>query len=935
MTDQPAGTFTFLYTDIEGSTRLWEQQREAMRRALQRHDAILRAAIESNHGEVFRTEGDAFCAAFLTAHLALAAAAQAQRLLYAEAWEVATPLRVRMALHTGAAERQHGEYVGASLNRIGRLRSVCHGGQTLMTQATQQLVRDDLPQGTHLLDLGQHRFRDLLQPERVYQLAIDGLPDHFPLLNTLEAFPNNLPVQITSFVGRQRELEEVRQRLDAFHLLSLTGPGGTGKTRLALQTAAGAIDRFPDGVWLVELAPLADPALVPQNIASVLGLRESPGQPLLDLVVDYLHGRNLLLVLDNCEHLVETCAQVADRLLRACPDLKILVSSREALGIEGEVTFRVPPLSLPEAQTLPGLDELRGYEAVQLFQERGQAVNARFSLTAHNAEAVARICRRLDGIPLALELAAARLKLFSPEQIASRLDDRFRLLTGGSRTALPRQQTLQAMIDWSYDQLSEAEQTFFRRLSVFAGGWSFEAAEFVCSGEADGSLVIEPFEVMDLLAQLVNKSLVLADEQGEESRYRFLETVRQYASEKLLASGEATRVRDRHLAFFSREASQNEDSYLPFSIQRHRITWLERELDNLRSAQEWALEHNLDRALQIVADTYFLWVQRGYGSEVLRFLRQAIQKAESLPAYQPGGSSASIRWLALAWMAQGAVLMGHGQLSAAEAAYDHSLQLSGSVHAEDARAYTLFLRATSFQISSGSAAASDSIQEVVEIARRLDDQQLLAVGLLMQASIVTGLEGYSPGRDWLLKIIQEFDQSQHDFGSAMARMQLAFHAFEAANYDEAQRYYQESYALYEKVGASVFQNICRSGLADVARMKGDFPQAIHLYQETIAVHLLINNRGAVARCLECLAFITLAQSQPLLAANLFGAAETIRETSQSAMTSWEVKEYEEKLAELHTHLEPEKLESAWARGRSLGLEGGVALAKSLTGADAG
>ena len=658
MTDLPTGTITFLYTDIEGSTRLWEQQPDAMQRALERHDAILRGAIGSNGGQVFRTVGDALCAAFPTAPQAVAAAAQAQRGLYAEDWALESPLRVRIALHTGAAELQGGDYVGGSLNRIGRLLPVCHGGQVLLTQAVEQLGRDRLPEGTRLLDLGQQRFRDLAQPERVFQLVIAGLPERFPPLKTLDAFLNNLPLQLTSFIGRQKELEEVRQRLASFRLLTLTGPGGTGKTRLALQAAASAIESFADGAWLVELAPLADPVLVPQNIASTFGLRENPGQTLIELVADYLHGRNLLLVLDNCEHLIEACAQAADRLLHACPDVKILVSSREALGIDGEATYRVPPLSLPDAYELQEYEQLARYESVQLFVERAKAVNSHFSLTPKNAPAVRRICQRLDGIPLALELAAARLKLFSAEQIAARLDDRFRLLTGGSRTALPRQQTLGAMIDWSYELLSEPEKALFRRLSVFAGGWSFEAAEAVCTGEVDGGLVIEPVEVLDLLAQLVNKSLVLVDEQGEESRYHFLETVRQYASEKLVASGEAAQVRYRHMIFFAGQASQDHDRYLQFSPGLYRrMAWLERELDNLRLAQEWALEHNLDLALQIMADTYFLRAQRGYGMEALRLLRQAIQMADARPEYQPGGSPGSIRLLALAWMGQGALLM--------------------------------------------------------------------------------------------------------------------------------------------------------------------------------------------------------------------------------------------------------------------------------------
>ena len=936
MTDLPTGTITFLYTDIEGSTRLWEQQPDAMQRALERHDAILRGAIGSNGGQVFRTVGDALCAAFPTAPQAVAAAAQAQRGLYAEDWALESPLRVRIALHTGAAELQGGDYVGGSLNRIGRLLPVCHGGQVLLTQAVEQLARDRLPEGTRLLDLGQQRFRDLAQPERVFQLVIAGLPERFPPLKTLDAFPNNLPLQVTSFIGRQKELEEVRQRLDSFRLLTLTGPGGTGKTRLALQAAAGGIESFPDGAWLVELAPLADPVLVPQNIASALGLRETPGQPLLELLTDYLRGRSLLLVLDNCEHLIEACAQAADRLLHACPDVKILVSSREALGIDGEATYRVPPLSLPDAYELQEYEQLARYESVQLFVERAKAVNSHFSLTPQNAPAVRRICQRLDGIPLALELAAARLKLFSAEQIAARLDDRFRLLTGGSRTALPRQQTLQALIDWSYELLSEPEKALFRRLSVFAGGWSFEAAEAVCAGEIDHALVIAPLEMLDLLSQLVNKSLVLADEEGrEEARYHFLETVRQYASQKLVASGEAAQMRNRHMAFFAAQVKAEQDQFLPYGLDiQGGMAWLERELDNLRLAQEWALEHDLVLAMQMISRTYFLWAQRGYAAETHRFISQVIEKAELRPEYQVGGDPGSICWLSQVWAAQGAISMGQGQEKASKSAFERSLLLSRSVQADDATAYALFLSSTTFQIASDPEAALARLSECILLARRLGDQSLLTMALMLQANVMVKIDGFTASRELLLKAMNEMDHAGNNFGSAMSRMQLAFHTFAAGDYDEAGRLYQESYTLYEKIGLRGFQNVCRSGMADIARMQGDVLHAARLYQETIAFHVTTGNLGAVARCLECLAFIAMAQGELPQAGRLFGAAEGIREASHSPMLPFEQSEYEAQVDGLRKRLEPDVLKTAWIAGRALDVERDVAFAAKLTAGEA-
>ncbi|HZO88686.1 MAG TPA: adenylate/guanylate cyclase domain-containing protein, partial [Chthonomonadaceae bacterium] len=462
-----SGTLTFLFTDIEGSTRLWEQHPEAMRSALARHDVLLQEAIEQHSGHVFKTIGDAFCAAFDAAPSALAAALSAQRALASEDWQAPIRLRVRMALHTGAAEARGGDYFGPPLNRVARMLAAGHGGQVLLSQAACDLLGDALPEGVSLRDLGRHRLRDLQQSEHLYQLLHPNLPADFPPLRSLEAFAHNLPVQLTSFIGREKEMEEIKRLLSTAHLLTLTGSGGCGKTRLALQVAADRVEEYADGVWLVELAAIADLGLVPQTVAVALGVSEEPNRPLGETLANYLRPKSLLLVLDNCEHLLTACAQLADTLLRTCPKVRILASSREGLGLLGEALYHVPSLSLPDEKRLPTLEQLSQYEAVRLFVERAVLSRPDFAVTAQNAASVVQICSRLDGIPLAIELAAARARALAVEQLAQRLDDRFRLLTGGSRTALPRQQTLRALIDWSYDLLSEAERTLLRRLSVF------------------------------------------------------------------------------------------------------------------------------------------------------------------------------------------------------------------------------------------------------------------------------------------------------------------------------------------------------------------------------------------------------------------------------------------------------------------------------------
>jgi class 3 adenylate cyclase len=485
----PTGTVTFLFTDIEGSTRLWDRYPETMRQALARHDALMKEAIEKHHGHVFKTIGDAFCAAFATASDAVMAAVAAQKALENlqltdDKTEESLPLRVRMALNTGTAEERDGDYFGPTLNKVARLLAAGHGGQILLTASAEAVVAGQLPDSISLVDMGSQRLKDLQLPEHVHQLRHPDLQAEFPPLRALNA-SNNLPIQVTSFVGREREIAEVKRLFEKTRLLTLTGSGGAGKTRLSLQVAAEMMEQNPDGVWLVELAPLSDPNLVPQTVATVLNVREEPGRPITQTLVDFLKTRSLLLLLDNCEHLLTACANLADTILRNCPKAYILASSREGLNIPGETTYRIPSLSLPDTRETLTPENLMQYEAVQLFVERAQSAQPSFVVTPQNAAAVGQLCVRLDGIPLAIELAAARVKAMSVEQIASRLDDRFRLLTGGSRTALPRQQTLRALIDWSYDLLSEQEQTLLRRLSVFAGGWTLEAAEKVCSDRTD------------------------------------------------------------------------------------------------------------------------------------------------------------------------------------------------------------------------------------------------------------------------------------------------------------------------------------------------------------------------------------------------------------------------------------------------------------------
>jgi len=619
----PVGTVTFLFTDIVGSTPLWEQQPEQMSEALQVHNAILRSAIEAHGGVVFKTVGDAFQAAFPTAPQALRAAISGKNALKTAGWNELGELKVRMGLHTGEAELDPGgdEYaVSHSKNRVARIMSAAHGGQVLLSQETKDLVDHQLPEKVTLKDLGEHRLKGMEWLERLYQICAPGLQEAFPALSTTISYPHNLPLQLTSFIGREKEMAAVQRLLNSHRLVTLTGSGGTGKSRLSLEVAAQCLEQYPNGVWLVELAPLADPDLIPKTVASALNLPEIPGKTVTQAVVDFLRPKHLLLILDNCEHLLDACTELADTLIHACPELTILASSREFLGVEGEAPYRVPPLSLPDARNLPSSETLSGYDAVRLFIERARLASPEFDLQEANAAVVAQVVSRLDGIPLAIELAAVRLKLLGVEQLAERMNDTFRLLTGGSRSKLPRHQTLRACIDWSYNLLSEPERILLRRLSVFAGGWSLQAAEEVCAG---GILLVE--DILDLLSELLDKSLIHAETvTNSRKRYSMLETVRQYAHEKLVDEGETEEIRTAHLRFFVKFAETLEPK-LRSREQIETLNRLEVELDNLRLALEWGLNSNVQAELRLAAALKWFWSIHHHNSEGADWLERGLE----------------------------------------------------------------------------------------------------------------------------------------------------------------------------------------------------------------------------------------------------------------------------------------------------------------------
>ena len=905
MARPPSGTITFLFTDIEGSTRLWQEFPAQMQVNLARHDALLRAAIEQNDGYVFKTVGDAFCAAFPTAQKGLQAAIELQKSLAQTDWGEAV-IKVRMGLHTGEAEERDNDYFGNTLNRVARLMSAGHGGQTLLSLATRDMVWNQLPGGATLADFGERRLKDLFHPEHIYQLDIPGLTSVFPPLKTLEGYRHNLPAQLTSFIGREKEIAEVKRLVRANRLTTLIGPGGTGKTRLSLQAAVELFNTFPDGIWLVEFAPLADPALVLKTVTSTLGLREEVGRPLLDILTDYLREKELLLILDNCEHLVEAAAQLTANLLAICPKLQVIASSREVLGIPGEIPFRVPPLSIPDARHLPPLESVRTYEAVQLFSERARLVLPTFGLTNDNALAVAQICQRLDGIPLALELAAARANLLKVEQIASRLDDAFRLLTGSSRTALPRQQTLRATIDWSYNLLAESERLLLRRLAVFVGGWTLEAAETVCADQQ-----AHPTEILDLLAALVNKSLVMVErDPTQEARYRLLETVRQYAREKFSESGEAQALRARHLTYFHDLARRAE----PEVVGAQQLLWMDRletELDNLRAALEWSLEgdeQGVEIGLQMASHLWWFWFSRGYGGgEWMEKMLQASQNSTDLV----GRATALSR---LGW-----VRFFDEPYAEAGLALGRTLGPAG----RESVAWALLGKSAWAWYQADYPRAQSLAEESLALFRAIADRLGLCEVLTWLGMALIDQEEYPQARMRLDESLT-LARKAHDANEiAFAVWQLGRTAMLQADYAQAIPLLQEALAIFQDIKQSGGIGFLLSDLGKAAMLKGDHPQAVAYCREMLALYWKLGDERWVGSSLEKLAYVAVAQLQSGPATRLLGAVDILRETSGNARYPFEIPDYENNVKILRSQLGTAAFDHYWAEGRAMPLKQAV------------
>jgi predicted ATPase/class 3 adenylate cyclase len=903
----PSGTITFLFTDVEGSTRLWERVPDAANRALMRHDALIERCVSQHSGMLVRPrgEGDSRFAVFAQATDAVAGAAAIQRTLAAERWPTPTPLRVRMALHTGEADLRAGDYYGSAVNRCARLRSIAHGGQILLSGTTVDLVRDDLPGKLQLRDMGEHRLKDLSRPERVYQLVVPGLPNEFPPLTSLNERRTNLPIQPTSLVGRDYEVKAATAFLRGeTRLLTLTGPGGVGKTRLALQVGAELLDDFADGVYQVALAAVSDAALVPATIAQTLRVAESDSQPPLENLKRWLKDRKILLILDNFEQILAAAPQVAE-LLTASPHLKMLVTSRAVLHIYGEQEFQVPPLALPDRRRQASIESLAQNESVALFVARAREVRPGFQLTSENAQALVKICHRLEGLPLALELAAARSKLFTPKELLAQLSNsRLKLLSGGAQNLPPRQQALRTAIAWSYNLLGPAERQLFSRLGVFAGGATLEATEAVASeafqAESNGN-GHDQFFILDGLASLVDKSLLRQEEGvGDETRFVMLETIREYALEQLQAGAEAEALRQRHASYFLLLAEQAELE-LTGSLQAISLDRLEGEHDNLRTALQWAANRGAaEIALRMAGALWRFWYTRGYLSEGQHWLESALALVEALPdADGPSILRALPPGLALRPVSRIEVwakaVTGAGGLAWAQGEY---------------------LRAQGYYA------------DALSLYRELKNRAGIAHTLNNKGMVALHQEEYARARTYYQASLALFRELRDTWGIAIALSNLGMAAQLQDDAAQAQRFYMESLVLRRKLNDRRGISIALTNLAEVALQQGNSPQARAFFLESLGLCRELGDREGATYCLEGLAGVATARGQCERAAQLWGAAEMLREIIGTPLPPADRAGHDRLVAEARAQCDEAAWRAAWDVGRQMRLEQAILFANT-------
>ncbi len=903
-----AGTASLLFTDIEGSTKLLQQLGDAYAAVLAHHHRLLREAFARHGGIELDNAGDGFYYRFASARAAVAAAVDCQRALATFAWPDGVQVRVRMGLHTGEPLDAEIGLVGIDVHRTARISAAGHGGQVLLSRTARDLAGRELPAGVTLLDLGEHRLKDLAEPEQLFQVVADGLAADFPPLRTLDDRPTNLPRRLSTFVGRERELAEGREMLAASPLVTLTGPGGVGKTRLALQIALVMLDDLPDGVWLAELGNVTEEGLVLQAVAEALKLTEEPGRPLVDTVLDHLHSRRLCIVLDNCEHVLGACAEIAYTILRGT-DTRILATSREALGVEGERVLPVPSLDLP-ASDQPTAALAQRSAAVRLFLDRATAAQPSFALTDQNAAAVVQLCRRLDGMPLALELAAARVRALPVEQIAARLDDRFRLLTGGSRMAVTRHQTLRATMDWSHDLLAEDERAVFRRMAAFGGsGCSLAAAEVVTAGSEAMSE-----DVLDILTRLIDKSLIVAAASGSEARFTMHETVRAYARDKLVDAGEAEDVLRLHRDWYLELVERAKPEFFRGPPPLDWLAVFEREQDNLRLALEWSAAEAGGAAagLRLAAGLWRYWEIRSSVVEGRLWLERTLLATD--------GDVSSLRANALT----GAGILAHiaGDYPAAITYHEQSLAQHRELGNRPSVAYALHNLANVTAEHGDLARARELYEEAAAMTETIGDRHGSATGLIALADVISRQEDYAAAQPSFARAKALYAEFGDRWGQAFALDSEGLAAARSGELEVARVLHEEAIGISREIGDE--RGVARSmlHLADEAVREGDVTRAKSLHRECLRIRRTLRDMPGTATALERLASVVMTEAAED-AAHLLGVAQNLRETINTPLPPGARADYERCVQWLAARMGPEAFDMARRAGRTLDMDTAV------------
>jgi predicted ATPase/class 3 adenylate cyclase len=917
MTDLPSGTVTFLFTDIEGSTALWERDQVAMATAVARHLALLRAATEAHNGALFKVVGDAVQVAFPTAPDAVAAALDAQRAFVQERWPDATgPVRVRMALHTGVAHPQGGDYLAAPLNRLARLLEVTRGGQIFLTEATQRLAQEDLPAGAQLRELGEFRLRDLNRTEHIFALVHPDVPDDSALTASLGRQIRQVPTPITPFIGRETEVARIAGLLQepGIHLLTLTGPGGVGKTRLALQVADRLAESFKDGVVFVDLASLRDPALVLTAIATSFGLREVTGRTLKETVAAYLQERQVLLLLDNFEHLLEAASVVSD-LVAVGREMKVLVTSRAPLRLQGEHEYSVLPLRLPGAEERHSHAALEANEAIALFVSRAKAVQHRFELTDENARVILEICTRLDGLPLAIELAAARVRLLPPMALLSRLERRLPLLTDGPRDAPARQRTLRDAIKWSYDLLAPDEQLLFRRLGVFAGGWTVEAAATVT--RVDGDL-----DIFDGLASLVDKNLVESQETGVEPRFVILETIREFGLDRLREEDDQGLATEQaHAGYFLSVAEQA----LAGLVGAQQESWLARldaEGANIRAALTWSVEHGAtETAVRLARALWRYWSTRGRLIEGRSWLERALAL--------PGVAEVPVSVRADAHNALGNILGDSAEYTQARQHYEMALKLRREIADSEGIAGALNNLGIVAAWLGDYEGALALHRESLELRQARDDAFELALSLSNIGDVLLAQGDFKGAQEYQEEALRLRERVHDAAGIAYSVYNLGEIARLRGDTTAAARYLIDSWHRFVALGDIFGIAYAECSLGDVASQEGDTTRAAQLFDHVLRTRREMGDRRGVIECLEAVAIAALRAGEDQVGIRLLGAAGAERGALSCPVPRSTQNQHDRALAGGRVRLGAEAVDALQEEGRLLAPEQALMLADEI------